>query len=80
MHISSLLVNPKTRFVGTQRPVPMACPLQSRLSGGDDDDAVAGLGAVVAAVAVGLCVAIVRERPARPSPARGFTAVEALAA
>ena len=27
MHISSLLVNPKTRFAGTQRPVPI--PVQS---------------------------------------------------
>ena len=41
---------------------------------------VAGLGAVVAAVAVGLCVAIVRERPARPSAVRAFTPAEALAA
>lgn len=44
---------------------------------------VAGLGAVVAAVAVGLCVAIARQQPVRPSNVRTFTPVaprEALAA
>jgi hypothetical protein len=49
----------------------------------DPGTLVAGLGAVVAAVAVGLCVAIARQRPARPSRVRAFTPAaprEALAA
>jgi len=41
---------------------------------------VAGLGAVVAAVAVGLCVAIARQRPARARRVETFSPAEALAA
>jgi hypothetical protein len=41
---------------------------------------VAGLGAVVAAVAVGLCVAIARQRPARATRVEAFTPAQALAA
>jgi len=46
----------------------------------DASTLVAGLGAVAAAVAVGLCVAIVRQHPATPSRAEEFSAPEALAA
>jgi hypothetical protein len=46
----------------------------------DPGTLVAGLGAVVAAVAVGLCVAIVRERPTRARRLETFSPAEALAA
>ena len=46
----------------------------------DPGTLVAGLGAVVAAVAVGLCVAIARQQPARPRRVEAFTAAEALPA
>ena len=47
----------------------------------DPGTLVAGLGAIVVAVSVGLCVAIARQRPARPSRVLArVSAPEALAA
>jgi len=46
----------------------------------DPGTIVTGVGAIVAAVAVGVCVAIVRERPARVPRVETFSPAQALAA